>query len=73
MAGGQAAFDFNIVQNISHLWTSISLSMGDVHLCGEQDDYYENSGGPYYIKAARDGSGVKCINLLGRADSSGAL
>lgn len=73
MAGGQAKFDFNIVQNISHFMDVDFISMGDVHLCGEQDDYYENSGGPYYIKAARDGSGVKCINLLGRADSSGAL
>ena len=68
-AGGNQAFDANILINLAHFLDYDFLAYGNIRLCSPDDDWYEYEDEKYYIKACRgqDGS-IKCVNITGSAD-----
>lgn len=74
MAGGSEEFDANVLVNLAHYLDYDFISIGDVSACGPEDPVYEYEDDRYYIKAVSDGSGnIKCINMIGTADSNGIV
>ena len=71
-AGGNQAFDANILINLAHFLDYDFLAYGNIRLCSPDDDWYEYEDEKYYIKACRgqDGS-IKCVNITGSADING--
>ena len=49
------------------------LSIGDVSICKDTDEVYEYEDDRYYIRAVKGDQGVKCINMIGSADSNGVV
>lgn len=73
MAGGSMEFDANVLVNLAHYLHYDFISIGDVSSCRPSDEVYEYEDGRYYIRAARDGRTVKCINIIGAALCSGIV
>ncbi len=73
MAGGHREFGANVLVNLAHYLDYDFISIGDLSSCCDQDEVYEYEDSRYYIRAVRDGSAVKCINVIGAADSGGVL
>lgn len=73
MAGGHMEFDTNILLNLAHYLDYDFISIGDISACKPEDEVYEYEDGRYYIRAVRDGGAVKCINVIGSADSNGVI
>lgn len=73
MAGGHEEFDANVLVNLAHYLDYDFISIGDVSACGPEDQVYEYEDQRYYIKAVRDSGGIKCINMIGSADSNGIV
>lgn len=73
MAGTPMEFDANVLVNLAHYMDYDFISIGDVSACRPTDEVYEYEDGRYYIRAVRDGKAIKCINMIGSADSNGIV
>lgn len=73
MAGRYAEFDANVLVNLAHYMDYDFLSIGDVSICGDTDEVYEYEDDRYYIRAVKDDHQIKCINMIGSADSNGVV
>ena len=73
MAGSPAEFDANVLVNLAHYLDYDFISIGDVSACGPEDEVYEYEDTRYYIRAVRGGRTIKCINMIGSADSNGIV
>ena len=73
MAGGDEEFDANVLVNLAHYLDYDFISIGDVSTCGPEDTVYEYEDNRYYIRGVRDDSGIKCLNVIGSAESNGLL
>lgn len=73
MAGDHAEFDANVLVNLAHYLDYDFISLGDVSACQPSDEVYEYEDARYYIRAVRDGTRIKCINMIGSADSNGVV
>lgn len=73
MAGVHMEFDANVLVNLAHYLDYDFISIGDVSACQPADEVYEYEDGRYYIRAVRDGTAIKCINMIGSADSNGIV
>lgn len=73
MAGQHMEFDANVLVNLAHYLDYDFISIGDVSSCKPEDEVYEYEDQQYYIRAVRGGSGIKCINMIGSADSNGVV
>lgn len=74
MAGGEMEFDANVLVNLAHYLDYDFISIGDISSCKPEDTVYEYEDSRYYIRGVRDGGGViKCLNVIGSAESNGLL
>ena len=73
MAGSPEKFDANVLVNLAHYLDYDFISIGDVSACGPEDEVYEYEDARYYIRAVRSGRDIKCINMIGSADSNGIV
>lgn len=73
MAGGAEEFDANVLVNLAHYLDYDFISIGDVSICRPEDMTYEYEDERYYIRAVKNDDGIKCINVIGSADSNGVL
>lgn len=73
MAGGSLEFDTNVLLNLAHYLDYDFISIGDISACAPEDTVYEYEDSTYYIKAVRNADTIKCINVIGSADSNGVI
>lgn len=73
MAGEHMEFGANVLVNLAHYLDYDFISIGDVSSCTPEDEVYEYEDGRYYIRAVRSGAAVKCVNVIGSADSNGVI
>ena len=73
MAGSPEEFDANVLVNLAHYLDYDFISIGDAAACGPEDEVYEYEDARYYIRAVRSGKTIKCINMIGSADSNGIV
>lgn len=73
MAGGHMEFDANVLVNLAHYLNYDFISIGDISACRPEDQIYEYEDDRYYIRAVRDGRAIKCVNVIGSADSNGVM
>lgn len=73
MAGVRKEFGGNILLNLAHYMNYDFVSIGDMSACNAEDTVYEYEDDMYYIRAVKGENGVKCINLIGSAESNGVL
>lgn len=73
MAGGSAEFDANVLVNLAHYLDYDFISIGDISTCCAEDTLYEYEDDRYYIRGFRNAEGIKCLNVIGSADSNGIL
>lgn len=73
MVGGNERFNANLLLNLTHYLHMDFLSIGDISTCQQDDEVYEYEDDRHYIRAAKMGRRVKCINLFGPAESNGIL
>ena len=73
MTGVPARFDANVLINLAHYMDYDFMCIGDISACKDTDEVYEYEDARYYIRAVRDGKNIKCINIIGSADSNGAI
>lgn len=73
MAGGHMEFDANVLVNLAHYLNYDFISIGDISACKPEDEVYEYEDQTYYIRAVRAGGAVRCINVIGSADSNGVI
>lgn len=73
MAGGSEQFDANVLVNLAHYMDYDFISIGDVSACQDTDEVYEYEDERYYIRAVKGGGAIKCINMIGSADSNGVV
>ena len=73
MAGGDMEFDANVLVNLAHYLDYDFVSIGDVSSCGPEDTVYEYETDRYYIRGVRNAGGIKCLNVIGSAESNGLL
>lgn len=73
MAGFPMEFDANVLVNLAHYLDYDFISIGDVAACAPEDEVYEYEDERYYIRAVRDKKAIKCINMIGSADSNGIV
>lgn len=72
-AGGDARFGANVSLSLAHYLHYDFFSIGDASLCGESDEVYEYEDENLYIRGVRDANAVKCLNVIGSAESNGIL
>lgn len=73
MAGRRMEFDANVLVNLAHYLDYDFISIGDISTCGPEDTVYEYEDDTYYIRAVSANGAVKCMNVIGSADSNGAI
>lgn len=73
MAGGHMEFDTNVLLNLAHYLDYDFISIGDISACKPEDEVYEYEDTTYYIRAVKSGGTIKCINVIGSADSNGVI
>lgn len=73
MAGASSVFNWNIFQNISHFLEMDFIGMGNPALVQPGDDLLEYEKDDFYLRAVKGTEGIRCINLLGRAQESGII
>lgn len=73
MVGCPMEFDANVLVNLAHYLDYDFISIGDVSACKPEDEVYEYEDEQYYIRAVRSGRAIKCINMIGSADSNGIV
>ena len=73
MAGAEMEFDANVLVNLAHYLDYDFISIGDISACKPEDTVYEYEDGRYYIRGVRNGQGIKCLNVIGSAESNGLL
>lgn len=73
MAGQHMEFDANVLVNLAHYLDYDFISIGDVSSCTPEDQVYEYEDCQYYIRAVKSDQGIKCINMIGSADSNGVV
>lgn len=71
MAGVPMEFDANVLVNLAHYLDYDFISIGDVSACKPEDRLYEYEDNRYYIRAVRSDAEIKCINIIGSAESNG--
>lgn len=71
MAGGDMACGANVLLNLAHYLHYDFLSIGDISLCGEDDEVYEYEDSRRYIRAVRRQGRVQCLNMIGTAETNG--
>lgn len=71
MAGALMEFDANVLVNLAHYLDYDFISIGDVAVCRPEDRVYEYEDDRYYIRAVRSDTEIKCINMIGSAESNG--
>lgn len=59
--------------NLAHYLDYDFISIGDVSACKPEDEVYEYEDQKYYIRAVKNSEGIKCINMIGSADSNGVV
>ena len=73
MAGSHMEFDANVLVNLAHYLNYDFISIGDISACKPEDEVYEYEDQAYYIRAVRSGREIRCINVIGSADSNGVI
>lgn len=73
MAGGHAEFDTNVLLNLAHYLDYDFISIGDISTCKPEDEVYEYEDDTYYIRGVKSNGDIKCINVIGSADSNGVI
>ena len=73
MADHYMEFDANILVNLAHYLDYDFISIGDVSSCEPGDEIYEYEDKKYYIRAVKNNEKIKCINMIGSADSNGVV
>lgn len=73
MAGGDEQFDTNVLVNLAHYLDYDFISIGDMSTCKPEDPVYEYEDHTYYIRAVKADGIIKCINVIGSADSNGVI
>ena len=73
MAGSHMEFDANVLVNLAHYLDYDFISIGDISACKPEDEVYEYEDQAYYIRAVRSGREIRCINVIGSADSNGVI
>lgn len=73
MAGKPVEFGGNLLLNLAHYMDYDFVSIGDMNACRPEDTVYEYEDDTYYIRAVKDETAVKCVNLIGPAESNGVL
>ena len=73
MAGHHMEFDANVLVNLAHYLDYDFISIGDISACTPNDQVFEYEDHSYYIRAVRSAEGIKCINVIGSADSNGLI
>lgn len=72
MAGVHKEFGGNALLNLAHYLNYDFISIGDLASCKEEDEVYEYEDARHYIRAVR-GDTLKCINMIGTAQSNGVI
>ncbi|NCE66229.1 pyridine nucleotide-disulfide oxidoreductase [Pseudoflavonifractor sp. 524-17] len=73
MAGGSARFRGNLPVSLGHCLGLDFLSVGDPSAAVPTGRVYEYADKQLYIRAARNGRKLHCINVIGAAECSGAI
>lgn len=73
MAGQHMEFDTNVLLNLAHYLDYDFISIGDISACRPEDEVYEYEDETYYIRAVRGEGQIRCINVIGSADSNGVI
>ena len=73
MVGVKREFGGNALLNLALYLDYDFISIGDVTSCREEDEVYEYEDERYYFRAVRGGGRIKCINMIGTADSNGIV
>lgn len=73
MAGGDARFGANLPLSLAHYLNYDFFSIGDVSICKDTDQIYEYEKDPLYIRGVRSAEEIKCLNVIGAANSNGVL
>lgn len=73
MAGGDERFGANLALSLGHYLKYDFFTIGDVSLCRDTDEHYEYEDGSLYIRGVRDENEIKCLNVIGAAESNGIL
>lgn len=73
MTGGSMELDNNVIINLAHYLHFDFVSIGDITSCQPEDEVYEYEDSVYYIRAVCGGGKIKCVNLIGSAESNGIL
>lgn len=73
MAGRDMEFDANVLCNLAHYLDYDFICIGDVSSCKPEDQVYEYENDRYYIRAVRGGGAIKCINMIGSAETNGVV
>ncbi len=73
MAGKPMEFDANVLINLAHYLDYDFISIGDVSACRPDDEIYEYEDEAHYIRVVKDAERIKCINMIGTADSNGVV
>lgn len=73
MAGQHMEFDTNVLLNLAHYLDYDFISIGDISACKPDDEVYEYEDKTYYIRAVKCDGNIKCINIIGSADSNGVI
>ncbi len=73
MTGKHMEFDANVLVNLAHYLDYDFISIGDISTCKPEDEVYEFENDTYYIRGVRAGDTIKCINVIGSADSNGII
>ncbi len=72
MAGGQARFGGNLPVSLGHCMGLDFLSVGETGT-EPNDAIYTYEGKDLYIRASRRGRALRCVNIIGAAECSGAV
>lgn len=72
MAGVRAAYEGNLVHNITHFMDMDFISLGDRGLPGEHRVYSRRDGG-LWLEATTDGGELRCVNILDCKEISGIV
>ena len=73
MTGGDARFGANVSLSLAHYLHYDFFSIGDVSICKDADELYEYEDEHLYIRGVRVADAIKCLNVIGSAESNGIL
>ena len=73
LLGAQQRYGGSIFVNLGHYLDYDFACIGDPSRCQEGDRLYEYEDAHYYLRAVRDDRALKCLNMIGTAQSNGIL